>query len=128
MKGKITKRVKLLITLIIVGLFVWYLILSPMLTFKNNEKKLEEAGKRYFELNSSELPTGNRVKTVTLKTLYHKSFIEGDLFMPYTKEVCSIEKSWVKVKRDNGEYKYYVFLDCGVLSSNIDHKGPEIKL
>lgn len=129
MKGKILKRVKLLITIGIVGLFVWFLILYPMMTFRQNEKRMAEAGKRYFELNSNELPTGNRVKTVSLKTLYHKSFLEKDLFIPYSKNTCSLDDSWVKVKRDNnGEYKYYVFLDCGMLSSNIDHKGPEIKL
>ena len=129
MKGKILKRVKLLITIGIVGLFVWFLILYPMITFRQNEKTMAEAGKRYFELNSNELPTGNRVKTVSLKTLYHKSFLEKDLFIPYSKNTCSLDDSWVKVKRDNnGEYKYYVFLDCGMLSSNVDHKGPEIKL
>ena len=129
MKGKILKKVKLLITIGIVGLFVWFLILYPMITFRQNEKVMADAGKRYFELNSNELPTGNRVKTVSLKTLYYKSFLEKDLFIPYSKNTCSLDNSWVKVKRDNnGEYKYYVFLDCGVLSSNVDHKGPEIKL
>ena len=128
MKGKLTKRIKLLITLAIIGGFVWFLVLSPMITFRQNEKALEEAGRRYFELNTNELPTGTRVKTVTLKTLYHKSYIEKDLFIPYSKKNCSVENSWVKVKRDNGEFKYYSYLDCGVLSSNIDHKGPEIKL
>lgn len=121
-------NIKLLITLGIIFLFVWFLVLSPMITFRNNEKVLENAARRYFELNSNQLPTGDRIKTVTLKTLYHKSFLEKDLYIPNTKKPCSIEDSWVKVKKVNNEYKYYVYLDCGVLSSPIDHKGPTIKL
>ena len=126
-KGKV-KKIKFLITIVIILGFVWFLILSPMITFHRNEKKLEAAAKRYFELNSRELPTGERIKTIGLNTLYHKSFIEGDLYIPYTHKTCSIENSWVKVKRVNNEYKYYTYLECGILSSTIDHKGPDITL
>jgi len=128
MENKISGKIKLLITIGIIFLFVWYLVLSPMITFHNNEKTLENAARRYFELNSNELPTGERVKTVTLQTLYQKAFIESDLYMPHSKNICSVTDSWVKVKRVNDEYKYYTYLDCGVLSSTIDHKGPTIKL
>ena len=128
MKSETVKKIKLLITFVIIIGFVWFLVVSPMITFRSNEKKLENAAKRYFELNSRELPTGERVKTVGLNTLYHKSFIEGDLYIPYTHKTCSIENSWVKVKKENNEYKYYTYLECGILSSTIDHKGPEITL
>lgn len=129
MQENIKKKIKLLITIAIVIAFVWYLIISPMITFHNNEKKLEDAARRYFELNSGELPTGQRVKTVTLNTLYHKSFLKDDLFIPHTKKTCSVDNSWVKVKKgNNNDYKYYVYLECGVLSSSVDHKGPEINL
>ena len=57
---KYVGKVKFLIVLAIVGTFVWFLVISPMITFHNNEKKLEEAAKRYFELNQNELPTGQR--------------------------------------------------------------------
>src|SRR5699024_4695828 len=40
----------------------------------------------------------------------------------------SITESWVKVRREDGEYKYYTYLKCGVISSIVDHKGPEITL
>ena len=126
-KGMLSK-IKLLITVVIVLLFVWFLVVSPMITFHNNENKLLEAAKRYYELNSSELPTGERVKTLSLKTLYHKAFIKNDLYIPYTHKTCSIENSWVKVRKENGEYKYYTYLECGVLSSTVDHTGPVITL
>ena len=84
MNKEVLKKIKLVITAVLVLVFVWFLIISPMITFHSNEGKLEEAAKRYFELNSNELPSGDNVKTVTLKTLYHKSFIKSDLYIPYT--------------------------------------------
>lgn len=128
MNKSIMSKIRMLIVLAMVGAFVWVFILSPMLTFKANEKKLEDAAKRYYELFPNSLPTGERVGTVTLETLYSKSFIDKDIFIPLTKKTCSVSNSWVKVKKENGEYKYYTYLECGVMSSTIDHKGPEIKL
>ena len=127
-KEKAIKTIKLIVTLTIIVLFVWFLVLSPMITFRNNEKKLENAARRYFEINPNLLPTGERIKTLTLKTLYQQSYIEGDLYVPYTHKTCSIDNSWVKVRRENGDFKYYTYLECGVLSSTVDHKGPEIQL
>ena len=121
-------KIKLLVVIAIIGTFVWIFVISPTLTFKTNEKKLEDAARRYYELNPNLLPTGERVGTVTLNTLYKKSYIDKDLFIPMTKTTCSITNSWVKVRNENGEYKYYTYLECGVMSSTIDHKGPEIKL
>ena len=128
MNKEMLKKIKLVITIVLILVFVWFLIVSPMITFHTNEGRLEDAAKRYFELNSSELPSGDNVKTLTLKTLYHKSFIKNDLYIPYTTKTCSIENSWVKVRRVDGEYKYYTYLECGVLSSTVDHKGPVITL
>ena len=128
MEKKTLKKIKLLVAIVVILFIIWFVIVSPMITFHNNEKVLQEAAERYFDLNPNQLPTGERIKTVTLNTLYHKAFLEKDIFIPYTKKTCSVDNSWVKVRRENGEYKYYVYLECGVLSSNIDHKGPEIKL
>lgn len=128
MNEKVVKKIKLVVTVVIAVLFVWFLIISPFLTFKHGEKTMEDAAKRYFELNSSELPTGNRIKTVSLQTLYTKSFIKEDIYIPYTKEACSVTNSWVKVKKENNEYKYYTYLECGIISSSQDAKGPEILL
>ena len=128
MNKKVSKYLKLGVVLLIIVGFVWFLVIYPMKTFHENERELEAAAKRYFELNSSELPTGSRVKTVTLQQLYHKSFVKKDFMVPYSKKTCSVTNSWVKVKRADGDYKYYTYLECGALSSNVDHTGPVIKL
>lgn len=127
-KNKMINRIKFLVVVAIIAAFVWFLIVSPMITFRSNEQKLETAAKRYFELNQEKLPTGERIKTLSLQDLYHDAYLDKDITAPYTNKVCSITDSWVKVRRENSEYKYYVYLDCGVLKSNIDHDGPEIKL
>lgn len=129
MKKGLANFLKFLVVIAILGSFVWFLILSPMISFRNNEKKLEEAARYYYEMNSDKLPTGERVSTLSLSVLYRKKYLTEDFKVPYSDKLCSIEKSWVKVKRDkDGKYKYYVYLDCGVLKSNIDHTGPVIKL
>ena len=122
------KRIKLIIIILVVVLLGWLLVVSPILNFHNNEKTVEEAARRYFELNSRELPTGERVKTLSLKDIYHGKFLEKDIYAPFTKKTCSLEKSWVKVKRVDNEYKYYTYLDCGILKSSIDAAGPKITL
>ena len=128
-KKKIAFNIKFIISLIIFGLFVWYLVISPMMKFHDNEKQMINAAKRYFEINSNELPTGKRIKTLSLNTLYSKSYLENDFYVPYTSNVCDQTDSWIKVRKNNsGEYEYLVYLDCGVLQSSIDHTGPEIKL
>lgn len=128
-KKKIAFNIKFIISLIIVGLFVWYLVISPMMKFHDNEKQMINAAKRYFEINSNELPTGKRIKTLSLSTLYSKAYLENDFYVPYTSNVCDQTDSWIKVRKNNsGEYEYLVYLDCGVLQSSIDHTGPEIKL
>lgn len=128
MNNNIIKKIKFLVSIAIVVLFVWFLVIYPMITFHNNEKELENAAKRYYELNSNQLPIGERVKTLSLSVLYKGAYLKHDFKVPYTNKMCSVEKSWVKIKKVDGEYKYYVFLDCGILKSSIDHKGPDIKL
>ncbi len=128
MKKNTKKYMKVGIVLVIVLGFLWFLVISPMITFRNNEKTFEAAARDYFELNPGELPTGERVRTITLATLYHKAFLKKDLYTPYTHKVCDIDNSWVKVRKVDGEYKYYTYLECGLLSSTVDHKGPVIQL
>ena len=122
------KRIKIIIVIAMAALFVWFLILSPMIQFHHNEKTFEEAARRYYELNSDQLPTGERVKTLSLSTLYKKSYLKEDFHVPYSSKLCSISDSWVKVRKENNEYRYYVYLDCGFLTSRIDHRGPQIRL
>lgn len=120
--------IKFLIVLAIVGAFVWFLVISPMIQFQKNEKTLEAAARRYFELNPDQLPTGERVKTLSLNTLYKKAYLKEDFKVPNSNKLCSLENSWVKVRRENGEYCYYIYLDCGLVKSSVDHEGPKIKL
>ena len=128
MNKKGNSIIKLVVTICIVFGFVWFLIVSPMITFHNNEKKLEKAAKRYFDIHSNSLPTGSRVKTLSLKELYDNGLLEGDIEVPNSKKVCSIGNSWVKVRKEDNLYRYYVYLECGMFRSKIDHEGPEIKL
>lgn len=127
-KEKQKRIIKLAITVGIGVLFVWFVAISPYISFQSNENKMLSAAKRYFELNEDKLPTGERLKTLTLKELYNGGYMAEDIYIPYSKEPCSINESWVKVKKQDGEYKYHVYLQCGVLKSSTDHKGPNIVL
>ena len=128
MEKKIIRNIKILVVVALVAAFVWYIVISPMITFRKNEESLENAARRYFEINKDKLPTGERVKTISLKELYNDAYLKEDFYAPYSKKSCSITNSWVKVRRENNDYKYYVYLDCGILNSKIDHDGPDIKL
>ena len=127
-KEKVIRYVKIGVTCFVLIVFIWFFFVSPLIAFKKNEKTMLNAAKRYFEVNSSELPTGNRIKTLNLTTLYHKSFLKEDLKLPYSSKMCDLDKGWVKVKKESNEYKYYVYLECGALSSRVDHEGPKINL
>ncbi len=127
MKNKL-RLIRLTITVVIVGLFAWFLVLSPYITFKQNENAMVKAAKRYYEINLDKLPTGTRISTVTLQTLSRESYIDKDFYVPFSKKPCSITESWVKVKHTDSGYKYYAYLECGVLKSTTDHKGPTITL
>lgn len=122
------KKIKIIMIAIIILLICWFLIISPLIKFKKMEKQVTEASKRYFEINNSLLPTGNKIRTVTLQKLYDKGLIENDLKSPYFSKMCDSKVSWAKVRKEKDEYKYYVYLNCGILSSKIDHNGPEINL
>ena len=122
------KRVKKVVIGIIVVLILWFLVVSPYMSFKKNEKIVREAGKRYYEINAGQLPTGEKIKTVGLQKLYEKDFIGDDLRSGYMNQACDSKASWVKVRKEKGEYQYYVYLKCGIFSSKVDHKGPEIRL
>lgn len=127
-KEKWIKYLKIASVFVIVVLFLWFLVIHPLLTFKGYESQMEDAAKRYFELNESMLPTGNRVRTVSLQELYDQAYLEEDFYVPLSNNACSITDSWVKVKREDDDYKYYVYLKCGILSSLVDHSGPEVTL
>ncbi len=129
MKNKgLVRLIRLIITIAIICLFVWYFVLSPYITFRQNEKEMIKAAERYYEINLDKLPTGTRISTVTLQTLSREKYIDKDFYVPFSKTPCSITNSWVKVKHTDSGYKYYAYLECGALKSATDHKGPTITL
>ena len=77
MNKKILKYIRIVVTIAIPCLFVWFLIIGPYLEFKNNEKIMREAAERYYQLNEDKLPTGKRIATVSLKTLFKKALFSN---------------------------------------------------
>lgn len=122
------KYLKIAVVVIVIALFLWFLVIHPLITFRGYEKDIEAAAKRYYEINAGELPTGTRVKTLSIQKLFDQSYLKEDFYVPFSKKPCSITDSWVKVRQEDGEYRYYTYLKCGIISSNVDHKGPEITL
>jgi len=125
---KYSKYLKLIVCIAIVIMFVWFLVIYPMVSFKQSENKMLKAAQRYYEINPSMLPSGTRIKTLSLQDLYTGSYLKEDIYIPYTDKPCDLKESWVKVRQENGKYKYFVYLKCGAIESNGDHKGPKIKL
>ena len=127
-KSKLNKdRLSVLVIAIILLAGLWVIIIHPFLKFHQNESAFKSAAERYFELNKQFLPQEGNVTTVSGLTLYDKKFI-GMLSSAYSSSECDLKESWVKVKRDKGEYKYYTYLKCGLIRSRVDHKGPVITL
>lgn len=121
-------KIILVVCVIVVLLLIWFIFIQPYLTFKSREKEVLSGAKRYYEINSSKLPTGTKLATLSLKTLYEKDFIDSSPNSVFATNKCNVDKSFVKVRRENGEYQYYVYLECGMFKSNVDHEGPTIKL
>lgn len=91
------------------------------------EKELLEVAHDYYLENANDLPKNNGdVSTVLLDTLYKNNWIDA-LYVPGKKEVCDTS-SWVKVIKEDDEYKYYTYLSCGKYESKTDHVGPTIEL
>ena len=120
-----TKIIAVIITILII-LFIF--VIKPFIDFKILENKLLESGKRYFEINDTKLPTGNRIKKIYLKELYDKDYVDNEVKRTFTAKGCNVENSFVRVFKSSDNYKYEVYLECGVWKSSIDHEGPVIKL
>lgn len=122
-------RLSLILVLSALLIFiVWQFMIKPTIDFKNNEKIVEDAARRYYEFNYSQLPTGERVATLSIQQLYDKAFLTKDLYIPNSTKPCDSQNSWVKVRKENGKYKYYTYLKCGLQESDVDHEGPVIEL
>lgn len=124
----ISLKSKIIIVYIIVVLLVVFFVIKPIVDFKIMEKQFLESGHKYFEINSNVLPTGNKIKTVGMKQLYEKDYLNEDFKTKINNKKCSVENSFIRVKKNGSLYEYYQYLECGLLKSKIDHVGPEIKL
>ena len=125
-KQKLKKTIILAVIVLVVLYILWDLFLYPHHAFRHNEKILSEAGKRYFEINSRNLPTEvGRVSTVSLETLIKQKYLDE---LKIKNNLCDIRKSNVKMKNESSGQSYYTYLKCDNRQSNIDHTGPYIKL
>lgn len=128
MSDKYKSKIKILGIAIMVITILWFVVVRPILRFNSMEKEMKKAAEMYYEQNSSYLPTGKKIATISLQKLYDKDYIQKDLRSPYTSKYCDSKSSWVKVKKNETDYQYYVYLKCGIFSSKIDHQGPKIEL
>ena len=127
-KNKIIKIVVVVVVIIVLVLLLWLLYFYPNKVFRENEKLLEEAGKRYYEINSTRLPNEEgRVISVSLDTLVKQDYLDG-LYEAYGNKVCDLNESNVKAVNKDGEFVYYTYLKCGNHESSVDHEGPVITL
>lgn len=126
-KQKLKKTIILVVIVLAVLYILWNFFLYPHQAFRHNEKILSEAGKRYFEINSRNLPTEvGRVSTVSLETLIKQKYLDE---LKIKNNLCDIRESNVKIKNESsGEKSYYTHLKCGSRHSNVDYTGPVIKL
>lgn len=128
MKYIIIRNTKIIITLLIIALFIWFIMVQPLITFCTNEEKMTQAAKKYFQDHQDKLPKDNDVSRITLDELYKGKYLKESFYIPYTKDNCNQNESWVKVRKKGNEYKYYTYLKCGELNSLVDNKGPKITL
>lgn len=127
-KNKIIKIVIVVVVIIVLVLLLWFLYFYPNKVFRDNEKLLEEAGKRYYEINDTRLPNEEgRVISVSLNTLVKQKYLDG-LYEAYGNKLCDLNESNVKAVNKDGDYTYYTYLKCGKRESSVDHEGPVITL
>ena len=127
-KNKIIKIVIVVVVIIVLALLLWFLYFYPNKVFRENERLLEEAGKRYYEINSTRLPNEEgRVISVSLNTLIKQDYLDG-LYEAYGNKLCDLNESNVKAVNKDGDYTYYTYLKCGNHESKVDHDGPVITL
>ena len=128
-KKKMSKNIaSVLVIVLVVTLGLWVIIVYPLIKFHSNESTLKKAGERYFQINANRLPSEGELVTLEGITLLDKSYISESLRSAYNGSECNMRNSWVKVKKESGDYKYYTYLECGLMKSSVDHKGPDIKL
>jgi len=132
-KEKTMKRQKMItllsigILFIIVGVLSWKFFFSRYYQFQKQENMLLKGAKSYYDTYPRYLPKKGETREVTLQDLYDTSKIDT-LYVPGSKKLCDTN-SWVRIYQDeDGDYEYFVNLECNHFKSKIDRKGPEIEL
>ena len=126
-ENKSKRNITVLIICVVVAVVVWFLV-NPLVQFNQSKNKMLEGAENYMERNSVMLPKEGEVRTIELSTLYSQKYVDT-LYVPYSRDLCSVKDSWVKVTNVNGEYNYYPYLKCGVFETkSVDHEGPVVTL
>lgn len=113
--------------LITLGVLSWNFFFSRYYHFHKQESMFLESTKSYYDTYPRYLPKKWETREITLQDLYDTSKIET-LYVPGSKKLCD-PNSWVRVyQNENGDYEYFVNLECNRFKSKIDRKGPEIEL
>lgn len=113
--------------LIFVGILSWHFFFSRYYQFQKQENMFLEGTKSYYDTYSRYLPRKGETREVTLQDLYDAGKVDT-LYVPGSKKLCDPD-SWVRVyQNEDGDYEYFVNLECDYFKSKIDRKGPEIEL
>jgi len=125
---KLIKKVLILLGILLFLFVIWALIIKNRIEFYNMEKEMKAGAETYFSRNLEKMPkeVGN-VSTVSLQKMYDRKVVTA-MYIPGTTKLCSTDNSWVKSKKTDKGYEYYVYLECGRYHSNVDHEGPTITL
>lgn len=119
----------IVLAVILLLIILYQFVIKPWLEFFENERTFQNSVEEYYNRNPARLPKNDGdYKTVYLQELYSEGFITKTLFIPNSNKLCSYDESWVRVFKEDGEYKYYTYLKCGFYESSTDHEGPEITL
>lgn len=93
------KYLKIAVVVIVIALFLWFLVIHPLITFRGYEKDIEAAAKRYYEINAGELPTGTRVKTLSIQKLFDQSYLKEDFYVPFSKNHVLLQIAGLKLDK-----------------------------
>jgi len=109
------------------GMLSWKLFFSKYYQFQKQENMFLEGAKSYYDTYSRYLPKKDETREVTLQDLYDTAKIDT-LYVPGSKKFCDTN-SWVRVyQNEDGDYEYFVNLECDHFKSKIDRKGPKVEL
>lgn len=115
------------IIFITIGIVSWEFFFSRFYEFQTQEKMFLDGTKSYYDTYPRYLPKEGETREITLAELYDAGKVET-LYVPGSHKLCDTD-SWVRVyKNKNGEYEYFVNLECNKYKSKIDRKGPVIEL